>query len=73
MIELFSPARLALRFFLKSTLMQHPNKYFVIAPGETNQSNFQRGDLGKCHFYLEGGLWKFFKFWKFLVTPLLYE
>ena len=31
--------------------------------------------LGKCHFLLGGGggFWKFFKFWKFLVIPLLYE
>ena len=28
---------------------------------------------GNVIFYQEGGLWKFFKFCKFLLIPLLYE
>ena len=31
--------------------MQRPNKYFVIAPGETNHSKFQRGHIVQLQVY----------------------
>ena len=41
--------------------------------GETDLSHFAQPVKGSVIFYREGGLWKFFKFCKFLVIPPLYE